>query len=135
MNVSEILIQVETLGITLVADEPWLRVRPKSLLTPDLLEKLRTHKAEILCLLPLRGWPQESLDAVTRFGHPHARLYPFVGRAVASTAGVGRLVYVGEHRAAILLAKEPRKLIYLLPGEVQPHSVPEVDEELGVEVN
>ncbi len=135
MNACEIVAQAETLGITLVADGAWLRLRPKSLLTPDLLESLQTHKAEIMCLLTLRGWPEESFDAVARFGHPSARLHPFLGRIVASSAGAGRLVYIGEHCAAILLDKEPRRLTYQLPWEVRPHGVPEMHEDLGVGVN
>jgi hypothetical protein len=48
MVVAEVLSAVEQRGITLVVSEGNLRLRPASALTPELVEELRQHKAEIL---------------------------------------------------------------------------------------
>ena len=37
-----------------------------------------------------RDWPVESLDAVRRFGQPHAKLFPFIGRKVRTPANRDR---------------------------------------------
>ena len=48
MVVAEVLSAVEQRGVTLVVNEGNLRLRPASALTPELVEELRQHKAEIL---------------------------------------------------------------------------------------
>ncbi len=50
MGLPQLLREIEDRGVTLMAApvEPRLRFRPASLLTPELVEGLREHKAEIL---------------------------------------------------------------------------------------
>ena len=49
---------------------------------------------------PLRVdvWPSASLDAERRFGQPHAKLFPFLGRKVRTPIGVGTLIQVFADR-------------------------------------
>ncbi|PLS85944.1 MAG: hypothetical protein CYG60_09850, partial [Actinobacteria bacterium] len=50
MALPELLREIEDRGVTLMAAtvEPRLRFRPASRMTPELVEGLRAHKAEIL---------------------------------------------------------------------------------------
>ena len=36
-------------------------------------------------------WPAECLEAESRFGHRHARIYPFLGKRVTTPLGPGTL--------------------------------------------
>ncbi len=67
------------------------------------------------------GWCHESIDAETRFGGPHARLYPFLDRkgAVSTPFGVGTVLQVFEDRVLVLIDDESRALA-LEPDEVKP---------------
>jgi hypothetical protein len=47
------------------------------------------------------GWPEESLDAERRFGLPHGRLFPFIGKRVWTTRGAGLLLRVFADRCEI----------------------------------
>lgn len=125
MNALEILTKTEALGISLSAEGQHLRVRPKSLVTPDLIEKLRSHKQEILDLLALRGWPADALEAMEKFGHPYARLCPSIRRLVETPHGRGELVYIDAGRAGVVLEHAVAPT-YLLPGEVRPIGAPAV---------
>lgn len=51
MLVSEILAEVGRQGVSLFSKGDRLRFWPKSALTPELLEELKRHKAEILAVL------------------------------------------------------------------------------------
>jgi hypothetical protein len=61
---------------------------------------IRDHKAELMGLLAADGWSPATLDAERRFGRWHARLYPFIGEAVSTPRGHGRLVQVFPERAS-----------------------------------
>ncbi|HVT16280.1 MAG TPA: hypothetical protein VHQ90_08915 [Thermoanaerobaculia bacterium] len=103
MHVEAILAELETRGVELRAAGDRLQFRPVEAVPPELVEEIRAHKAELLRRLPpgavfscfdRKGWPPESIDAEQRFGQWHARLYPFLGKTVATPAGPGRLVQV-----------------------------------------
>jgi len=53
-----------------------------------------------------RGWPLVSLDAERRFGQPHAKLFPFIGRKVRTPAGPGTLLLVFADRVTVVLDSE-----------------------------
>lgn len=120
MRPEELLQTVEALGVVVTLDRENLVLRPKSLLPPDLVKQLRAHKAELLDLVELQSWPEESRQAVRRFGLPCARLYPFLGRTVLTPAGPGRLVQVFAERATVLLDAHPHRADVFLPSELQP---------------
>jgi hypothetical protein len=126
MRAEELLAEVEALGIVVSLDHEYLRLRPRSRLTPDLIEDLRAHKAELLGLVELRQWPRESRDAVRRFGVPHARLYPLLRKQVTTPRGRGRLVAVFTDRAIVNLAGG---VSVFLPSEVRPPGVANQTEE------
>jgi hypothetical protein len=84
------------------------------------VEELRAHKPELVELVALRGWPVASRECVRQFGRPEARLYPFLGKAVATPRGPGRLLQVFHDRAAMALDSAPGRVVYLLPSEVWP---------------
>lgn len=54
---ADLIVDLDRAGVQeLVADGDTLRYRPRSALTPDLAERLRTHKAELLAILgPTEG--------------------------------------------------------------------------------
>jgi hypothetical protein len=120
MSAEELLAEVDALGVTVRLDGDILRLRPGSAVPPGLVEALRAHKPELLELVLLRGWPEASRDAVRRFQVPEARLYPFLGEAVATRQGPGRLLQVFSDRAAVALDSDPGHVVYLLPSEVRP---------------
>jgi hypothetical protein len=126
VNVEDLLAEVEALGVTVDLDGDVLTFRPGSALPPRLVEELRGHKPELLELVSLRGWPEESRDAVRRHCRPEARLYPLVGHEVETPEGDGRLVAVFPDRAAVTLDYAPDRLVYLLPSEVLPPCFDEV---------
>lgn len=51
MRAAELLMDLGRLGIRLEADGERLRYRPQSALTPELLDRLKAHKGELLTLL------------------------------------------------------------------------------------
>lgn len=120
MNAEDLLAEVEELGVTVDVDGDLLRFRPGSVIPPRLVEALRVHKPELLEIVSLRGWPQASHDAVRQSRAPEARLYPFVGKAVATPDGPGRLLAVFSDRAGVALDTEPERVAFLLPSEVLP---------------
>lgn len=134
MNAMQILTELKSRGILLEPRGDRLRVdAPRGSLSDELRQALVEHKGEILAWL--RGddgvlWPQESRDCVRRFGHPHARLYPFLGRTVETSQGSGRLVQVFSDRAAVVLDGDPSHLTFLLPAEIRPPGAP-APRELG----
>lgn len=52
MSAAELLMDLGRLGIRLETKGKRLRYHPRSALTPDLLERLKAHKVELLTLLP-----------------------------------------------------------------------------------
>lgn len=120
MSPDELLAEVQALGVSVRADGDVLRFQPASSLPPKLVEELRAHKPELLELVSLRNWPKASRDSVRRFGRPEARLYPFLGKQVATPLGHGRLEQAFPDRAAVALDTDPRRLVYVLPSEVRP---------------
>jgi hypothetical protein len=108
----------------------------RSAISPDLLEEVREHCEELIDALTSPLWPPESLKAELRFGHRHARLYPFLGRTIATPAGPGRLVQVFAERAGVVLECAPRQVCYFLPGELRPLGAPALAApDLGCEVH
>ena len=72
------------------------------------------------------GWPPECL-AAERLYHqppvlvaPHARLYPLIGRQVATPQGPGKLVQVFSGRAAVVLDSDTSRVTFLAPEEIRP---------------
>ena len=51
MSAAELLLDLGRLGIRLEADGDRLRYSPRSALTPDLANRLKAHKAELLAML------------------------------------------------------------------------------------
>lgn len=51
MSAAELLLDLDRLGIQLEADGERLRYFPRSALTPDLLARLKAHKADLLAML------------------------------------------------------------------------------------
>ena len=51
MNAVELLTDLAERGIQATGEGEHLRVRPRSALTPELIEEIRAHKAELLALL------------------------------------------------------------------------------------
>lgn len=66
------------------------------------------------------GWPPESLDAEQRFGQPHAKLFPYLGRKVHTPAGPGTLLQVFAERATVLLDSELSRCSFFAPSQVEP---------------
>ena len=116
VSAAELLIQLEDLGIAIQADDSLLRLKPKSKITPELIEGLCQHKADLLELL---AWPRECLECERRFGQPHARLFPLIDRMVMTPSGRGRLIQVFADRVVVVL-KTGGQAEYLLPQEIAP---------------
>ena len=120
MNAEELLAEVEALGVTVHREGDVLKLRPGSAVPPALVEELRAHKAELLELVDLRGWPEASRECVREFRLPEARLYPFLGSRVATPEGDGHLLEVLSGYAVVELDSDPRRVACLLPSEVRP---------------
>jgi len=73
------------------------------------------------CISPT--WGAESLESEAKFGAPHARLFPFLGRKVRTPQGPGVLLQVLRERCAIALDAEAQKYMHFFPpSEVEPIS-------------
>jgi len=68
------------------------------------------------------AWPPESLAAERRFGQPHARLFPFLGRKIRTPAGPGTLLQVFADRVTVLLDSELSRSSFFRPADVEPAS-------------
>lgn len=126
MTAEELLEQIKKLGVLVTLDCEDLVLRPKSRLTPDLVDQLRAHKAELLDLVELQGWPEASRKAVHEFRVPEARLFPFIGQLVRTPEGQSRLVAVLADRAAVATIAG---LSVFLPSEVRPPGMERLPEE------
>jgi hypothetical protein len=94
----------------------------------SLLNELRKHREALRCLLREREseqqiWPCESLESEHRFGQPHAKLFPFLGRKVRTPAGPGTLLQVFAHRVTVLLDSQLSKCTFFAPDEIEPVSI------------
>ena len=92
-----------------------------------LLAELRNHRDGVMGLLRQRAagqgnWPSASADAERRFGQPHARLFPFLGRKVWTPVGPGTLLQVFADRVTVLLDSELSKCSFFRPTEIEPVS-------------
>lgn len=123
MTAEELLAEVEALGVAVTLDRHELVLRPKSRLTPELVESLRAHKAELLDLVELQSWPEASREAVRLYRAPYARLYPFLGRTIQTPRGPGRLLQVFPERATVVLDDYPERASFFLPSELRPPGV------------
>jgi len=126
MTAEELLEQVKKLGVLVTLDCEDLVLRPKSRLTPDLVDQLRAHKAELRGLVELQGWPEASRKAVQEFRVPEARLFPFIGELVGTPEGESRLVAVLANRAEVAGLTG---LSVFLPSEVRPPEMERLHEE------
>jgi hypothetical protein len=91
MSAAELLLDLDRLGIQLEADGERLRYFPRSALTPDLLARLKAHKADLLAMLrpspdadaalpaPTREAPAKPTKAVCRCGGTTWRDVPIHG--------------------------------------------------------
>jgi hypothetical protein len=92
----------------------------------ELLARLREHRERVAEFLRQRAhesgehWPPESLDAERRFGQPHARLFPFIGRKVRTPGGPGVLLQVFAELVTVALDSELSKCAVFVPGEIEP---------------
>ena len=122
MTPHELLETLRQAGAEIFAVGDRLRVRaPRGVVTDEIRRCLAEHKPQLLAELSATpGWPPECLDAERRFGVPHARLFPLIGRRVSTPAGDGTLVQVFAERAAVRLDAQPHQLAFFLPAEVRP---------------
>ncbi len=70
-NATDLLAELDALGIRLEADGERLRFRPRGKMTADLADRMRVHKAELLAALRKR----EALDL--RIAEELAQLVPY----------------------------------------------------------
>jgi hypothetical protein len=84
----------------------------------ELLAELRKHREEITELLRRRA--KLSIDAERRFGQPHAKLFPFLGRKVRTPDGPGTLLQVFAERVTVLLDSDLSSCAMFTPEEVAP---------------
>ncbi len=65
MSAKALLQELRGRGIELVVDGDRLQYRPRSVVTPDLLDRLRKHKPSLLKLLE---WEKHKLEEASRLG-------------------------------------------------------------------
>jgi len=128
MTAQDLLTELERSGVAVSVAGDRLHVEaPRGVLTEDLRRLLAERKPELIAVLAVEAaWPPDSHEAVRRFRRPEARLYPFLGRAVATPRGRGRLVQVFPDRAVVRCAG---RVLVFLPSEVRPPGVPVETEE------
>lgn len=73
------------------------------------------------------GWPPESIAAGRRFGQPHARLFPFLGRKVRTPGGSGTLLQVFADRVTILLDSDLGKCTIYTPEQIRAVAMRDAD--------
>lgn len=66
--------------------------------------------------------PTASPKVELRFGQPHAKLFPFIGRKVRTPAGPGTLIQVFAGRVTVLLESNVDKCAFFKPAEIEPVS-------------
>jgi TubC N-terminal docking domain len=65
MNAKALLAELRERGVELMTEGDLLRYRPRSAITPELLDRLRAHKPTILKLL---AWEGHNLEEASRRG-------------------------------------------------------------------
>jgi hypothetical protein len=146
MTAEALVAELEQGGVCLRAEGERLKLQAPAdkMPSPETIAGLRQNKAAVLEYLRERGqpreiqfvslpepilrktdkletWRPESLDAELRFGQPHARLFPFIGRKVRTPSGPGTLLQVFADRATVLLDSErDQGCVRFLPHEVIP---------------
>ncbi len=93
----------------------------------EALRRIATEPVPLSTLAPVklpkaRRCPAEALDAERRFGHPHAKLFPYIGRKVRTPEGPGTLLQVFAERVTVLLDSELKKCAFFMPEQIEPAS-------------
>ncbi|MBI4376695.1 MAG: hypothetical protein HY549_09630 [Elusimicrobia bacterium] len=108
--------RLRSLGYVLYVEDGAIRYKCANSCPPaqaaELLADIRRRKAEVLAYLDI-SWPVESRECEAKFGQGPARLYPFLGKAVATPVGSGKLWQVGNHRVGVVLAQNPNKVTFM----------------------
>ena len=90
-----LLKRLHSLNVKLIPCGDELRFKaPKGALSPELVQELREHKADLLSML--------------RYGIPAARLYPYLGKAVKVPSGEGILWQVFADRVGVVIGGKVR---------------------------
>ena len=124
-----ILSEIKGRGIAVRVDGETLRFRPRFALDDDLVGRIRDHKAEIIRAVvaensdPAFRWSSESLASERRFGQPHVKLFPYLGRKVRTPKGPGTLIQVFAERVTVLLDSERDKCSFSTPTQIEPMSL------------
>lgn len=122
MTTETLLMQLSDLGIAVVVSGGRVQLQGRGPRPSErLLQEIRAHKDEIVAYLDLMEWPEVCLEYVRELGHRTARLYPFVGKAVTTPQGPGRLLQVFPDRAVVHLVG---RVSLFLPSEIRPPGVP-----------
>jgi hypothetical protein len=66
---------------------------------------------------PSSQWSEASLEAEGRFGQPHAKLFPFIGRKVRTPGGSGTLLQVFAGRLTLVLESDLDKCAFFKPAQ------------------
>jgi hypothetical protein len=147
MTAETLVAQLEQVGVLLIVEGDKLRLQapPDKVPLPETIAELRENKTAVLEYLrervkpaqnqfssfptprawqteKLECWPAESVEAERRFGQPHARLFPFIGRKVRTPGGPGTLLQVFAERVTVLLDSELSRCAFFQPGQVEPLS-------------
>ncbi len=138
MDIAELVEKLEGQGVivTLIeGDRVRLRASAEQAPSQEILESLRSERRALLAYLRARhtipakpeparrqAWPPESIDYEQRFGQPHAKLFPFIGRKVLTPAGPGTLLQVFRDTVTVVLDSEVKNCARFAPGEVEPAS-------------
>ncbi len=125
MSPQGLLAQLKRHGLVVRVPGERLRVEgPRGVITDDLRHRLVENKPELIAaLLGAAGWPLESQKTVRRFHRPEARLYPFLGRRVATPQGRGWGRLLGIFADRVIVRQGGRRFVFL-PSEVRPPGTP-----------
>jgi hypothetical protein len=113
-------------GVTARVDRETLRLKPRKALDDDLLASIKEHKPDIIRALAHTTaacgddylWPPESIAAEHRFGQPHAKWFPLIGRKVLTPTGPGTLLQVFADRVTVLLDSDLGKCAFFSPDQI-----------------
>jgi hypothetical protein len=90
----------------------------------NLLAELRRRREELAELLRQRASNSTtaSYEAGGRFGQPHAKLFPYLGRKVRTPEGTGTLIQVFADHVTVVLDSQLSRCSFFGPGQIQPAS-------------